>query len=103
LQLANADEVVDIAEDPRFASLLSKPELAIDKTDQRFKPSKSMDKLLGQMREKRPKLHVGAQPKRQEQQQQQQQEQEQQQGPSLDALVKSVKSKAADKLKKTKK
>lgn len=94
---------MNIADDPRFASLLSKPELAIDKTDQRFKPSPAMDQLLGKMREKRPALHVAAPPQRKDT------------TPaattaaaavapagSLDALVKSVKSKAADKLKKTK-
>lgn len=93
MQASNADEVVEIAEDPRFASLLSKPELAIDKTDQRFRPSKSMDKLLGQMRAKRPALHVGAAPPRPSAEPQQPLQ-------SLDALVKSVKSKAQDKLKK---
>jgi hypothetical protein len=87
---------VDIAEDPRFASLLSKPELAIDKTDQRFKSSKSMDKLLGKMREKRPKLHVGSSTPASA-------AQAAPASTSLDALVKSVKSKTADKLKTTKK
>ena len=52
--------MVDIAEDDRFQNLLTRPEYAIDKTDQRFKPSKSMDKLLGKMREKRPAQHVAS-------------------------------------------
>jgi hypothetical protein len=86
----DADAEVDIAGDDRFASLLTKPELAIDKTDQRFKSSKSMEKLLGKMREKRPTLHVGAAGAGAGAAG----------GGSMDSLVASVKSKAADKLKK---
>ncbi len=44
---------MDIAADDRFAGLWSRPEYAIDKTDQRFKASKSMDKLLTTIRTKR--------------------------------------------------
>ncbi len=47
-----AADVLDV-DDQRFAALWSRPEYAIDKTDQRFKATQSMERLLGRVREKR--------------------------------------------------
>jgi hypothetical protein len=93
--LGDEEEVLDIAQDDRFSSLLTRPEYAIDKTDQRFKSTKSMDKLLGKIREKRPSSHVQSSAKPQMA--------GSSSGGSMDSLVASVKAKAAAKLKKQQK
>jgi hypothetical protein len=73
--------------------LLERPEYAIDRTDQRFKPTEAMNKLLGQMRESRPAKHVSASKSKSD-------DEPTQKGGSLDALVASVKRKSEQKLQK---
>lgn len=50
--------VQEIDKDDRFSKLFTRPEFAIDRTDQRFKKTKSMEKLMEKIRDKRQNTHV---------------------------------------------